>query len=123
MKLDADGTIIDWCSTRADFYREQYLALAPTTGSANSENWNKWSRLGAGTWLGPDTVARTNTYGDLCSSSYSWCLEPTLSGVEIVVLPDVTGQCELQLAGASCNADNWMLTIQVGLDRLAACGF
>jgi hypothetical protein len=77
--LDANGTLIDWCSERADFYREQYLALAPTTGSADSVGWSRWSRLDAGTWLGPDMAARTNNYGGLCDSPYSWCLEPTLA--------------------------------------------
>jgi len=123
MTLDAEGTTLDWCSARADFYQDQYLALAPTSGSADSGAWDKWSRIGAGAWSGPDTSAGTNWYGASCSSPFAWCTEIAPSGFGLVVAPDLTALCEVEVTPGACSDGTWEMTIRVGVDRLATCGF
>jgi len=112
----------DVCLARADFYKAQYLALAPTDGIAVSGSWNKWHRTEPGGWIGPETTARDNWFGDSCAGAYSWCVETGLGGHLPGMAPGEAGLCEA-FDDITCSDGTWSAAIVIGVDRLSACGF
>jgi len=111
-----------WCSERADFYRQGYLAFGPTFGEEASGNWNKWYRDEYSAWLGPTLVSYPSYYGDFCLGPYSWCPEYLLGDRGIAVWPGDGGDCEALDVGSGCGPGD-TLTLWLGRDRFAACGF
>jgi hypothetical protein len=115
-------TDFEWCGERADFYRTQYLALAPTAGTATSGPWNRWHRTEGGGWIGPDTASYDNFFGDDCVGPYSWCTEYGLAGHVPAITPDDPGPCEV-FDNITCSDGTWSVTIEIGASRLNVCGF
>jgi hypothetical protein len=120
----AGGSLIDfqWCSARADFYRDAYLAYGATGGAADSGPWERFHRDEYGGWTGPVTDPYPNLYGDDCGGPWSWCSEFGLGGRGIGTAPAETGLCEAFDYALGC-FEGSVLTIQAGVDRLDACGF
>ena len=116
------GGEFEICTERADFYRDNYLALAAGGGSAMSGSWNKWYRSAGGAWMGPDTASYDNWFGLVCAVEYSWCAEVNLAGHVPGVDPAGAPSCEV-FDGFSCSDGTWELTLRIGVDRLSACGF
>ena len=110
------------CAERADFYRDAYLALAPTDGTAVSGSWNKWTREGAAAWSPPVTTGQNNWFGDSCTGAWSWCPEAGLGGHTLGIAPGEPSICEL-FDDIECSDGTWGMTVRIGVDRLAACGF
>ena len=117
---------VAWCSQNAAFYRQSYLSGGDA--SAASGSWNKWRKapITGNVWQGPDTASHLNTYGSACRGPGSWCsesfptepriaLDPAESACE--VFDEATGQC-----GGSAGA-SWQVTLRIGPDQAAACGF
>jgi hypothetical protein len=120
------GETTGWCSTRADFYRNNYLSFAPTGHAVYSGNWEKWFRApGTGAWTGPVTTQQLNYFGINCfESPFAWCSEAGLGGIgPWIVLPANTDHCETFLFGPGCGDDTWVLTIRIAPTRVEACGF
>jgi N-acetylneuraminic acid mutarotase len=113
----------EWCAERADFFRNTYLALSPTGGSAPSQGWQVWSRTGGGSWTGPVADTYVNYYGAQCFGPYSWCSEVGLGGRAPTIDPDDELACEARDPWYGCGAGDVRLTIVVGAGRLAVCGF
>ena len=118
-----DVTDFKWCSERADFYRDNYLAMAVAGGTVYSGSWNRWSLLEGGSWVGPDTTGYPNSYSWECADSYSWCAEFGLAGRYGAILPEQTAECEAADFSIGCSTGSCVLTIQVGPNRLRTCGF
>lgn len=121
-----DGGSYAWCSERADHYRNQYLALAPSDGVSVSGTWQKWYRAPhtGNVWSGPSTAPHTNYYGISCLGSYSWCaLHPDLPS--LAVAPGSTDVCETwDINSFECGGFTpWTLNIKVASTRMQACGF
>jgi len=113
-----------WCSERADFYRERYLELAPSSGIAMSGPWNRWYEENPGVepaWVGPLTGAHENWYGDDCAGPYSWCSEVGLGGRIPGIAPAETSVCEV-FEDIACGDGTSSILIMVGEDRLWGCG-
>jgi len=112
-----------WCAERADFYRNAYLSLAASNGTATSGSWSKWSRPVFSGWSGPDTAGYMNFFGSDCGSAGAWCSESGLGGLGLDIMPAETNTCEALDEAYGCGNGVWRLTIRVGVDRAAACGF
>jgi len=115
-------TDFEWCAARADFYGSSYAALAATTGTSTSGAWEKWHRTEGGIWIGPDTSAYENLFGDDCAGAYSWCSEAGLGAHLPGIAPAEPGVCEA-FDNIDCGDGTWTLSIRVGVNRAAACGF
>jgi len=117
-------TVADFeiCVARADFYGASYLSMAPSFGTATSGAWDKWYRLEGGGWIGPDLSGHDNLFGDDCAGAYSWCAEVGLGGHIPAAAPAETGICEA-FDYITCGDGSWTFTLQIGSDRLSACGF
>lgn len=111
----------EWCSERADFYRDQYVALAPGGDSAFSGSWERWVQTDGMGGVGPLTDPHENLYGTGCELEYYWCSEVELDGRFAGVGPAETGICEA--FDNTCGDGTTSLSITVGSDRQAACGF
>ena len=111
------------CAARADFYQDNYLALAVSGGSVPSGTWNRWYRNGTGPWAGPVTDPYDNLFGYNCADIYGWCPEPGLGGRSPAILPSLTFECEVADLVLQCGDGTWSLTLKVGKSRIAACGF
>jgi N-acetylneuraminic acid mutarotase len=115
-------TVVDfeWCAERADFYRDNYLALAPSTGTVFSGSWNRWYREEGGSWIGPVTDSFRNSFGLDCGEPYGWCAEMSIGGTHLPGLfPSEIGLCEV-FDNLACGGT---LSIGFGTSRLSACGF
>ena len=128
-KLDR-RQLFAWCAEHALFYKDRYVALAPTQGTAMSGSFNKWRKAPAtgNSWVGPDTSPHLNTYGDNAFGPYSWCSEQFSPEPQNCIFPDRTNDCEAYdlatgACGASLGTGTWSLTIKVASTRLRACGF
>jgi hypothetical protein len=110
------------CVAHADFYGASYLSMAPTLGTATSGAWDKWYRLEGGGWIGPDFSGHDSLFGDDCAGAYSWCAEVGLGGHIPAAAPAETGICEA-FDYITCGDGSWTFTLQLGSDRLSACGF
>ena len=101
--------------------------LSPCVYYAKDINGNdkaKWTKIGvAGAWAGPFPDARLNFYGSSCVGPYSWCSQVTLAGRAPTLDPASTGICEAFDFQFGCAAGDHTVTITIGMDRLAACGF
>jgi len=123
------GRTVSWCSENAGFYKTQYLALAPTQGSATSGSWNKWRKAPqtGNAWVGPTTTGNLNTYGDQCFGFYTWCSEQFSTEPQNCLFPNRTNNCEVyDNASGACGASiggTWRLTIKIASTRFLACGF
>jgi N-acetylneuraminic acid mutarotase len=115
-------TDFEWCTARADFYGSSYLALAPTSGTVTSGAWDKWHRTQGGSWIGPDSAGYDNLFGDDCAGTYSWCSEAGLGGHIPGIAPAEPAVCEA-FDDIDCSDGTWTLSIKVGVNRVAACGF
>jgi hypothetical protein len=113
-----------WCAERADWYKSQYLAFAPSSGLAMSGPWQKWSRSEGGAWSSPITQGFKNSYGSEClpGSTLAWCSEWDLGERFLAVMPANTGGDESYALGFS-NGRNWKVTVRIAPDRRTACGF
>jgi len=114
-----------WCSERADFYRDSYLAFAIDGDESESGTWSKWYRTG-GAWSGPHNTKWANQYGEVCNVAYSWCSEDHLvAGMTLAVDPAEASFSEAyESAGIGmCGGNDCTLTIRVGSNRAIACGF
>jgi len=120
---DSVPSMFEWCAQRADAYKEQYLALAPTGGQVASGGWPIWYRSGAGEWTGPLADNYVNYYGSSCFGMNSWCSEVGLGGRAPTVNPADELTCEARDAFFGCGLGQWVLTIQIGPDRMSTCGF
>jgi hypothetical protein len=116
------STDFQWCAERADFYRQGYLTFGSTSGEESSGDWYRWYRDEFSDWLGPTTASYPNYYGEACLGPYAWCPEYLLGDRGIVVWPSDSGDCEVLNIGSGCGA-GLTLTLWLGRDRLAACGF
>ncbi len=114
--------VFEWCSERADFYRDQYVALAAGGGSVFSGTWNRWVQTDGAGWSGALTDPHENLYGSACELEYYWCAEVDLDGHFAGVGPVESGICEA-FDGLGCGDGTMALSITVGRDRQAACGF
>ena len=115
------------CTRQADFYRDNYLAFAPTGNSLSSGTWAKWFRLPAtgGAWTF-DFTPNPNLFGAVCFVPYSWCPESggLAASFFMVVHPaHPAPNCETVDALVGCSDGTWEFTLKVGPSRLAACGF
>ena len=115
-------TDFEWCAPRADFYGSSYLALAPTSGTVTSGAWDKWQRTQGGSWIGPDRAGYDNLFGDDCAGAFSWCSEVGLGGHIPGFAPAESGVCEA-FDDIDCSDGTWTLSVRVGVNRTAACGF
>jgi len=122
VSLHGSGIDFDLCAARADFYRDSYLGLGPTSGMVSSGSWQKWHRTGAGPWVGPVLDPFDNWFGDDCAGPFSWCAEVGLGGHIPAVAPGEPGVCEA-FDDIDCGDGTWTFTLRIGVDRLAACGF
>ena len=113
----------EWCAERADFFRSAYLSLSPTGGAAPSQGWQVWYRSGGGGWVGPVADSYINYYGSQCFGPSSWCSETGLGGRVPAVDPDDELTCEARDAYYGCGSGDSLLTITIGGNRLAACGY
>ncbi len=113
-----------YCTERADFHRNNYLASGGTTGNQQSGSWNKWFRSQSSPWSGPITTAFSNSYGTSCAQTWSWCPDFGLGNLFHRILPAVTSTCEI-VEGSSpvCSNGTWRMTIRISEDRMTACGF
>ena len=77
------STVNAWCSERADFYRDGYLANA-TGGiflfTGGRAQW--WSNVNSAfQWVGPDYGGYPNGFGFACAERpYTWCSMSGLGG-------------------------------------------
>lgn len=113
----------EWCAQQANFYRDSYRSLAAGGGNAASGGWSVWHRTDSGAWIGPLVDNNVNYYGSQCFGAYSWCSETGLAGRGPTVDPNHVVLCEARDAFYGCGDGTWTLSISVGVDRLAACGF
>jgi hypothetical protein len=113
----------DWCAERADFFRDQYVLLAPTGGLAVSEGWNVWSREDEGPWIGPVADSFENYFGDQCFGQYSWCSEVLLENRSIAIHPGDAAVCEASDLVDGCGSGDVVLSIVIAPNRTSACGF
>jgi hypothetical protein len=123
LRLEGGGLeTFELCLQRADFYRDEYLRLAPTSGISSSGGWEKWRRIADGDWVGPTTDSFENWYGENCAEPYSWCAEVFLGGHMLGIAPWETGICE-NFDYIDCGDGSTTLSLKVGLERALACGF
>jgi N-acetylneuraminic acid mutarotase len=113
----------EWCAERADFFRDQYMALASTGGLAVSGGWNVWYRESGGSWTGPVVDEFQNYFGDQCLRTYSWCPEVLLGDRSIAINPDDLTACEASDLINGCGGGELLLSITIARDRSSACGF
>ncbi len=129
------GLVNAWCSSRADFYRSNYLSYAQYGGIGNwfSQTWPKWWKSSATAlqWAPVDPFA-IDYYGALCGAyaePYTWCAQSGLGGLPPrTVDPSHVGgpypTCEiLDWAATGCGDGTWRLTIRIAPTRQEACGF
>ena len=112
-----------WCSERADFYRDSYLAMAATGGTVYSGTWNRWSLLEGGSWVGPDTTGYPNSYGWDCLEPHAWCSESGLGGRYATILPEQVNECEAADFLYGCGTGSWIFSLKIGSQRISTCGF
>ena len=129
-QIDTGSAIHAMCSTNADFYRDNYIALAPAGDKEFSGTWNRWGRSpGTADAWALDNTSRKNKFGTDCDEEYAWCMEENLlpDRIFLTVRPGASGgqsECESQLTGQTqCSDGTWVLTIRIGATRLATCGF
>lgn len=120
--IDPGAIDFEWCSPRADFHRDRYLALAPGTGIVPSQGWERWHRERYASWTGPVTDPFDNLFGDDCMGPMSWCPEFNFGGRGILLGPAEAGICEAADFGRGCN-EGMGVTLTIGTSRAAACGF
>ena len=58
-----------------------------------------------------------------CVEAHAWCAESGLADRYSAILPEQTEECEAADFSLGCGPGDWVLTIQVGPDRLRTCGF
>jgi hypothetical protein len=122
------GTLA-WCSERARFYWQNYLALAPTQGTVSSGAWSKWRKgLVTGNVWALESSAHTNEFGNDSFGNYTWCSEQFPTEPRNCIFPDRTNDCEIyDLTTGECRTGSgtgtWQLTIRTATTRLRACGF
>jgi len=126
--VEPRGTLA-WCSERARFYWEKYLALAPSNGTAASGAWNKWRKapLTGNAWV-LESGTHTNEYGDDSFGAFSWCSEQFGTEPRNCIFPNRTNDCEIyDLTTGACRTSSgtgtWQLTIRTAATRLRTCGF
>lgn len=107
-----------WCAANAAFYRDAYLAYAPSGGSTYSGYWERYYRSPNGVWNGPDFQGYINYFGWSCNgTTYGWCSEWGLGARNLAVTPNDYNHESLPSTSSN------VVTISVGPTRLAACGF
>jgi hypothetical protein len=98
----------------------------------DSGNWQKWRKAPStgNAWVGPETAAHANTFGNDCFGNYSWCSEQWTTPVsepQNAIFPDRTNDCEIyDMAVGACGASTggtFQLTIRIAGTRAVACGF
>ncbi len=108
-----------WCSSRADWYINEYLSRYAGSSSARSGAWDKWYRDRGYNWK-LTTAALANFYGAYCGAGIgSWCSEWGIGGKRLGVLPNRTDFGELFANGSGIGD----LRIRIASTRLAACDF
>ena len=113
-----------WCSERADWYRENYLANATTNNVVVSGDWNKWSRAEGGSWSEPTTQGYYNYFGGSCDSyAYSWCSEWGVGGLFNATMPADGNGIGESFAGNWSYGAGWKVVIRTGASRFETCGF
>ena len=73
--------------------------------------------------MGPVADSYINYYGSQCFGPSSWCSETGLGGRVPAVDPDDELTCEARDAYYGCGSGDSLLTITIGGNRLAACGY
>jgi len=122
------GRINAWCSERADFYRDGYLAHAGSGNFIYTGAWTIWWNNSApqATWSESASGSYPNGFGPACAGrQFAWCSQSGLGGLPSrVVDPAMSGSCQLYDASVGgCGNGTWSLTIRVAPNRQAACGF
>lgn len=119
-----------WCSTRADWYVQNYLEHAHDDDGhlAISGDWAKYFRnYDAAAWEDARWRQLVNLWGRACSRKTpagAWCAEWLIGNGEyetLTVAPDRDARSELWNWGNLRNGGT--LTIRVGPDRTSTCGF
>ncbi|MGL1888887.1 MAG: discoidin domain-containing protein [Reichenbachiella sp.] len=114
-----DGAI---CSERADWYVSSYLANATAHTTVTSGTWSRWTQAEGGAWSGAVTTASDNDYGvGTSTADYSWCIDKAIGGKNLCTAPGDADDSELFVNGAT--GTDYTLTIKVGANRMAVCGF
>jgi hypothetical protein len=122
------GRMNAWCSERADFYRDGYLAYAMSGAFLYTGAWAIWWNDIApqAPWSPSYGGGYPNGFGPACAGRmYAWCSMSGLGGLPSrVVDPLGPGTCQIFDASAGgCGNGTWSLTIRVAPTRQAACGF
>lgn len=117
-----------WCSTRADWYIQRYLAHASGAHSEISGAWEKYVRNhDASPWEYAINRNLANKWGGHCSNNFSagaWCAEWFVGNGEIEALAFVpTRDHKSEIWNWGNFVDGGTATIRVGPSRLATCGF
>jgi hypothetical protein len=117
-----------WCAEGADYYINDYIAHAGSSGNTQTGATDKWYRLGDENqaWQGPNQQSISNLWGTSCTSGgNAWCSNWGLGGsMYLAAMPagvaNSNGECYAQ---SWSNGANWTFTIRYATSRFAACGF
>jgi len=129
--VEGPSRTVAWCSQNAAFYQAQYLASAPSGGSATSGSWNKWRKAPStgNAWQGPILTGQLNQFGtDAGFSEYVWCSEQFTFEPQNCIFPHQINDCEtydqaIGACGGASGGTAWQLTIRIASTRQLACGF
>lgn len=118
-----------WCSSRADWYIQNYLQRAETESTVTSGGWEKFVRnYDSAPWRVPAQRALVNYYGKDCATPgrQSWCSEWYIGNGErerLAFIPDQERWSGFEIFSDFQGFADASLRIRVGADRESTCGF